>query len=251
MSSDLVLTDRERVRLAKVKQMLKDGISPYANLSTLVIGDTRGLVKPTVELTPRQRITKFNNTRPNSHKWSYLLDTDEVPNAVTGPTCINCKKAIQIVSSVYGRIIANLMTAVIDATRIINGVTVECRKVISYPVFETGYACRPCFDTLYADKYYDVEGNLHRGITLLEPGVTKIKETNASGGIHSVPLVQSMGTTIGRGRDKVHVTDVLLGKGGEVEEWAPIRPLPKVEPEPVDPIAYRCVFPARRKVGKK
>src|SRR6266571_1281333 len=124
MSSDLVLTDRERTRLAKVKQMLASGDNPYTKTfeSPLEIGDTRGLVKPSTELTPKQRITKFKNTRPYSHKWSYLLDTDEVINAVTGPTCINCRQPIQVVDSVYGRIIANLMTAVIDATRVIDGI---------------------------------------------------------------------------------------------------------------------------------
>lgn len=244
------------IRLHKVKQLLNEGANPYSKPS-----DTNTTAKG-LKLTTR---TKTSIKRPTikphvNHQWSFIDGPAPlIDKVIDGLTCISCKQAIEAVNSVYGKIITNVGSKVIEGLRDIHGVITEYRTVIHFPVFETGYCCKTCFEVRWIDKYFDTYGNVHRGIELLDPPVVKVKEAvtrHHKTTMHSVPETRlirpSREDALPRGREKVvSVTTVEVDCDGEEVEWVTTLPKAPKNTEPVDPTAYRRVFPARRQIGNK
>jgi hypothetical protein len=201
-------------------------------------------------LTPKQRLAKFRATVDKSHKWSFI-DSDSEP-VTYGPRCIGCNKLIQVVSSVYGRVISDRFQVIREGTRTIDSKVFEYRRIYGVPVYRTGYCCNPCFDHLWSDQWYDDKLALHRSIELLNHPITKTTETVSKNGrtmVRTVPLsrstIQTRDDSYDRGKgERKSVTTVFLDHGEEVEEWK--TSLPPIEKEPVDVKAYNYFNRGRR-----
>lgn len=264
-----VLSGKEQARLQPVRQTLMSNGNPYESVNTLVGSnnlDRKVSVKK--ELTDDERREKFNSV-VGSHKWQFIDSdaTEAVSNdKLLGPVCISCHKAVNTITSVYGRVIVQMLRKALHLLKVLpeTGLT-EVIKVVGIPVYSTGYCCQSCFDTLYAAKYTDWQGNVKRSIELLEPPKLTVKEAYSSGNgrekIHTVPAIPllrpSKDDSLPRGKDKVkRVSTISLGKGGQVleaddEEWI-IGGLPKQShrDEVPDPAGfYRFTKTGRRKVG--
>jgi len=127
-----------------------------------------------------------------------------------------------------------MVQKVIDTVRVIEDVLTEVRTVISFPVYSTGFCCKSCVDKLYEAKYYDNDGNLHRGIEILDRPINTTKETvtkNHRTVTHVVPADRSSTATsrddnLPRGKNKVKSTALVVSDDGKkVVQWktTPIR----------------------------
>lgn len=232
-----------KARLVEVKNCLDKGINPYTKIRTLVIGGRdKGIVRPVKELTESERRNKFNSLIGSSKAIFDDGPSDE-PIKV-GNLCISCNDPIDAMTSIYGRIIVGHMTKVED---ILDKETLLIKRVIiGFPVYKTGDCCKACTDKLYADTYIDKDGNIVRGILIMDRPVNKIKESYSKGHrevSHTVPEARGHRNrkdedqARGKGVVKRH-TQIFLDKGGteSEEEWVISKPRPIQEP--VDPKAY-------------
>jgi hypothetical protein len=264
---DGLLTEKEHKRVIKTQETLNNGGNPFSKENRK---DTEVQHKkdhsPIVKkgLTIQERLNKFNSTCNFSGSWTEttVIDPSASPSIITGMLCISCKEQVNAITSVYGRIVVQMIKKVVDYLKLLdNGQLVEAKTVIMFPRYETGYCCNTCFDALHSLKYYTKTGEMKRGIELLEPPIMRVKEEVPSGNgrhrIHSIPLESKTppmkrDDNYPRGKEKVgRPMTVDLLPNGELsdEEWDLGWQKDKRFEEPVDPTAYRRLFPARRKIG--
>lgn len=84
------------------------------------------------------------------------------------PHCHRCKKGIEIIQSYWGEVIDAYIRKdlILDQIPTSEGI-VDVIQTIMFPKKVKGRFCQGCFDYLYALKWRDGQGTLHRGITLL------------------------------------------------------------------------------------
>lgn len=239
-----LLSDKDRQKLVEVRQMLENDKNPFS-----YIGDMKTQPPPEIKLKAKHRLkSKTFSDTVGKHNWSFIDGIVEVDPAIYDPTCLACSKPLTSIVSIYGKVVVDMIKKVIESVKTIDGRLVETRMVIHFPVFKTGYACKQCFDLLWASRYYDVNGFLHRGMEVLERPINKTTETvtkNHRTVKHVVPLERvssSRDDNLPRGKEEVKSTTVVFHDrktGEEVEEWKTnefIQP-----PEPVDGMAYNAL----------
>lgn len=239
-----ILSSKELKRLQSVREMLSKGENPYSCISTLTIGGGEFITQDVVkELTPKQRLKKFKSNVNDKHQWSFIDGVLEVQPITI--TCIACDVPVQHVTSVYGRVLIGSFTIVRDGVKLINDTLTEYRTVLGVPKYKTGVVCEQCFNTLYADKWLDSEGTLHRSIEVLDRPVNKTQESvrkNHRTMTHTVPerrvQYQTKDDDLPSGKQPVTlVTDVYLDKNGDIEqEWKST--LAPAIPEEIDGNSY-------------
>jgi len=154
MASDLLLTDRERLRLSHVRECLNEGVNPYATLDILVIGShmDKAPIKMK-EPSLREKMEKWQATRSAPKKGGRIkirfktnLDTpiDQVVNR-----CMKCGVEIQHVTSTLGRMMRGFTE--IESTElreVLSGIWTEVPCIKYVPRFQKGRVCANCIGAL-------------------------------------------------------------------------------------------------------
>ena len=222
------------IRLHDVKRILVEGGDPYSSFLKISSKPPKVSVKSlSTKEVIKQRLQKFQNTVGKT-SWRIVGEVDPSYTPPTSPLCIACHNPLVAILATYGRIVVDMVQKVIDTARVIEGVLTEVRTVVSFPVYSTGFCCKSCVDKLYEAKYYDNDGNLHRGIEILDQPINTTKETVTKGHrtiTHVVPAdrsssAKSRDDNLPRGKTTVKSTALVVSDDGkEVVQWktTPIR----------------------------
>ena len=233
-----LIPNKDRIKLSKIKDLLDKGMNPYDKYSVITHNTNLSVKVDHKVVTSKDRLQKFNDTIGQS-SWKFI-DDDAPVNVMddTKVSCMACSLQFDHVTATYGRIIVNTFNKVIESVRDDHGSLVEYRAIIRIPVYKTGWICNTCSDTLYADKYYDKDGNVKRGIEYLDAPILKVKEKFRKGKrevTHTVPYVRSE-SMVKPDRDVSKIVSQIVHEtNDDVEEW--ITKPSKID-EPVDPVSY-------------
>ena len=169
-----LLSEKERAKLARTKEILANGGNPFSHISAIEVTNSKGIGKLSDHC--REVITSVPASSPTSSYSSTakivesrLIDS-YVPQSIT---CMRCKIAIDYLVSTLCKVLINFIplkrsytTPVVESDFTISDVVSEEHKVL-IPAFQEGRLCKDCLDYLYHAKYMDKDGNVQRVCTIL------------------------------------------------------------------------------------
>ena len=248
MADDTLFSSKDRERYNRMKATLANGGSPFEKYSRVNPNANSELLK--LSESTRETI-KPVKVHVESHVWSEITVVDPNWTPDLTPRCIaNCGAAIDFSTCVYVKLLIEFIKRRFEGVRTIEtsnkGSRVEeYRSSIKLPMFNTGPICKSCFDRLYASKWTDLDGNVHRVAEPINLPRNTTTETFRKGHrtITKTVPVEHIERTESEVRGNKNITPELHLRvysepdADVIEEWV-IKP-EKAIPEPVDSKAFR------------
>ena len=248
MADDTLFSTKDRERYNRMKDTLAKGNSPFEKYSRINSNSKSELLK--LSDTTREKI-KPVKVHVSSHVWDEITIIDPNWKPDLTPRCIaNCGVAIDFSTCVYVKLLIEFIKRKFEGVRTVEtpnkGSKVEeYRSSIKLPVFNSGPICRTCFDRLYATKWTDLEGNVHRVAEPINLPRNTTTETFRKGHrtitktvpVEHIERTESQVKGDSNVTPPIHLRVYTEPDSPEVEEW--VIKAKKAKPEPVDPKAHR------------
>jgi hypothetical protein len=160
-----LLTEKEKLRLAKVKKDLAENKNPYSELSKLTLGNTPHTrdegQKPL--LSQSKRLSKWiDNIDSRPSKRITRKKISDTPN---GQVCMCCLNPLDLITSTLGKIILSFDTKRVEGKQHFiksdkSLLTVNTIQDSKFPRYQRGRVCPNCVDKL--DEFIMVDTDYSR-----------------------------------------------------------------------------------------
>jgi len=167
MASDCLISPKQRVRLANIREDLAAGRNPYEQKLKASSFRHKPTLHRAIPLAVREARWRSKVIVP---KGGRIIHRFKQITAMSNPATLRCMKCgydICAATATLGRVLAKIVKLTEEVNVLINNHLVETIEEKYVPKFKTGYVCSGCFRELWDDTYITKHGEVRRGITII------------------------------------------------------------------------------------
>ncbi len=140
-TNPLVLTEKQRQRMLKIREQLANGENPYSKLDTLTVGIKLDHPTAIKEISREAKMAKWLSTK-SAKKGKVKFKLDSTPK---GAVCMRCGSDVEVcTSSKISKLNGFSEIESLEVREVLHGVFAEVPVVKYIPRFKKGRVCSAC-----------------------------------------------------------------------------------------------------------